>query len=413
MVNEAKRVRYCPMEITTQNLYFHEESPILSCDGMDNVIITSGYDQVIRIWEVIDTNQAYESLTYKTAADSSIKIKFATEFRGIYKPINCVRFKKQKDKYIAACGDGGKVMIYNGTNVWTIRKDDGNDAYELLWEDGMLFVGFADGSIEIYSVEEDEFKIVEDDKLKIPEKDKLKTVEDDKLKTLEKDKFKTLEDDKFKIVEEDTIDGKGRNKENMKETQNENDRTTIYDKVNIKNNVVNKKITLKSTFLCAKKIHKGTIQGMSYNKKYKLIATHSLDRTVKVHRVVNGQLVCLSIFDSEIDGSKGLFKRIFFDEDDLYVFSRGNIISVYSYPFQEIHLRMKIGPLNSPLVKIFKHETILFACTKKSLYIFENEKLIHTIDNITFKAVTDACIVNGIVFISSMDGFLVTVKFFD
>ncbi|MCA9750337.1 MAG: hypothetical protein KC414_14605 [Romboutsia sp.] len=157
-------------------------------------------------------------------------------------------------------------------------------------------------------------------------------------------------------------------------------------------------------------IHLGTIQGMSYNKIYDLIATHSLDKTVKIHLFKENKLKILNTFDNRIDNSRGLFKRILFTENTLFIFSKNNMVFGYSYPFREEHLMIKIGPLNSSIVKILKKENLLVICTKKSIYLFDDYKMICCVDNACFMAITDGFIYNNTIFVSSLDGFVASIR---
>ncbi|KAI5173312.1 hypothetical protein PAEPH01_1892 [Pancytospora epiphaga] len=100
-----------------------------------------------------------------------------------------------------------------------------------------------------------------------------------------------------------------------------------------------------------------------------------------------------------------------FNEKNLFVFGKGNMVNVYAYPFKKCHLQMKIGPLNAPVVKILEYNELTFICTKKSLYIFKKQCMLVCIDEITFMTITDACMCDGVLFISAMDGFLVSVRF--
>ena len=71
-----------PIEVTTHNLQFHETPNITSIDFYKNYIFTSGQDKAVRLWEVIltDKNKYYKLNCYKTAENSSIKLKYFCEF---------------------------------------------------------------------------------------------------------------------------------------------------------------------------------------------------------------------------------------------------------------------------------------------------------------------------------------------
>ena len=139
-----------------------------------------------------------------------------------------------------------------------------------------------------------------------------------------------------------------------------------------------------------------------------------MDKTIKVHIFNNDTLRLISVINEKIDNSRGLFKRILFEDDLLYVFTKNNTVSVYAYPFNTVHLHKKIGPLNSSVVKVLtgeiKSEPILLICTKKGAYLFNNDIFVCFVDNACFMAITDAVIYKNTVFLSSMDGFICTVR---
>lgn len=497
MDNHLKSSGCFPIEVATHSMYFHENSPVLSTDGINDIIATCGYDKVVRLWKIRNKKRVYKDNTYKIAHDSSICIDFYKEMGGFKKAINCVRFNKYQSVVndniknniindniknniiddniinesnsedtditqsntmnfnsmnsnsinfntlnsnsinsnsinsnsinsnslnsnsiipfmLAACSDDGKVIIFTENTSILIRDDDGDDAYDLCWTPHNLIVGFSSGKVEIY---------------KIPNKT-----------------------------------DKG----------------------------INEKINKNYYLVASTNAHDLTIQGISYNEKYDLFATHSLDHRIKVFSINNQKEVIGNnqkevngnnqkevignsgneVFDNNInitnitnevlnnnitintlseikegvDNSSGLFKRLFFNNNLLYTFGKKNTCLVYSYPFKEVNLQMKIGPLDSPIVKILEKvleenileenmleenmleenilekvgsnnnstntlsNKILFICTKKNVYLFKNNDMIVCIDSLTFKAVTDAFIMDNTLFVSSMDGFLATVK---
>ena len=339
---------YTPIEVTTHNLYFHEESPILSADGTGDIIATSGYDNVVRIWSVTVKPKAYSESTYRVAQNSSVSLEFMHEHAGFARPINCVKFRAAPracggggcinennensgnapagagpaadgpaDYLLAACADGGRIMAFTRGQAYTVREADGDDAYDMAWAGDQLYAGLASGKIVGYRMER---------------------------------------------AADDSACG-----------------------------------ALRFSKTVEQKIHDRHIQGVTFNAKHGLLATHSLDGSVKVHRIVGDSLELLDVFREKIDASRGLFKRLLFTEDCLFVFTKPNTLSVYSYPFSSAHLQRKIGPLNSSLVKVVGDDAgLLFACTKKSVYIFSGGDFVVCIDNLTFMAVTDAFVLNGI-----------------
>ena len=353
MENDVLTMKHAPIEVTTHNIYFHEESPILSTDGIGGIVATCGYDKVIRLWKFASQSRVYRSSTYRTAADASVSLEFHRELGGFSKPINCIRFYKYEcasiemcpiqehgvaqlsDSFLlAGCSDGGRIVVYDGEHQNVVREGDGDDAYELCWGPSLLMAGFASGRVEMYRMER-----------------------------------------------KNPVDPDGDQKESV-------------------------------TFIltASETIHSGTVQGMAFNSRYGLLATHSLDRSVRVLLAENNGLRLLSVFDKKIDNSRSLFKRLYFADNSLYVFTKPNAIQVYSYPFRAPHLQKRIGPLNSPVIKVVQNGAILFVCTKKSIYVLENDELVTCIDNATFMAMTDAFVMDDILFVSSMDGFLATVR---
>lgn len=335
-MDEGLIEQFKPIEITTHNIYFHEESPILSCDEYKGMFVTSGFDNFIRFWKPSFDNMKYRESVYRTAANSSIQIDLLREVGGFTKPINCVRFNKNlvtsienDDFMLACCTDSGKIVIITKEKTYNIRDATGDDAYELVWTTSNLIVGFASGRVESYSI-------------------------------------------------------------------------------SIKDGLVEHHLDFEA------KIHSSTIQGMGFNKKYNLLATHSLDKTVKIHRLDQKGLTLVSSINQGIDSSRGLFKRLLFDEEFLYIFSKNNSISVVCYPFTACHIYQRIGPLNSPVVKmldfIINSRKFIAVCTKKSIYVLEDSKLAFAIDNCCFMAVSDAFFFNSTIFVSSMDGFMATAR---
>lgn len=348
--------KYRPIEVTTHNIYFHEESPILSTDFHGGVMATAGYDNTIRFWTVNFKEMKYKDSVYRTAANSSVSIALFAELNGFSRPINCVRFYKGSvfssvdACVLAACSDGGKVLVFSGSRCATVRSEDGDDAYEVSWAGESLVVGFASGRIEVY---------------------------------------------KASISEDIVAEGVGRGIGTK----------SILDKAGTDREEPR---SLRFILCTDQKIHDGAIQGISIDKG--LVATHSIDRSVKIHLMSENMLILVSVLDKKIDCSRGLFKRILLVENLLYVFTKGNMVNVYAYPFREIHLHKKIGPLNSSAVKIVKNGALVAICTKKSVYVLENDNVVCCVDNSCYMAITDGFMLDGTLFLSSMDGFMATVR---
>lgn len=346
--------RYRPIEVTTHNIYFHEESPILSADCHDGIVATSGHD-AIRLWTASFKEMGYIDSVYKTAANSSVSLTLSGELRGFTKPINCVRFYKgsclwKAGHVIAACSDGGRVLVFFGSTCATVRGDDGDDAYELHWAGERLVVGFSSGRVEVY-----------------------------------------------------------RAAENPAATSGKCDGPSSPNALSTHEATGCKECIPVDFSLCIdQKIHDGAIQGISIDRD--LMATYSVDRSVKIHLILDEKLALVSVLSRRVDYSGGIFKRILLDKNLLYVFIRSNLVNVYAYPFREVHLHKRIGPLGSPVVKVIKSGAFLVLCTKKSVCILENDNTVCCIENSCYMAITDGFMLDRTLFLSSMDGFMTTVR---
>lgn len=422
--------KFKPIEVTTHNLHFHEESPILSTDFYDGIAATCGFDNSVRLWMPKLREMKYRDNVYKTSANSSICFEFSMEFNQFSRPINCIRFYKGDLKntfkfILSACCDGGKVMIMSDKGCFIVRNDTSDDAYELCWCDDKLLIGFASGKIEAY-----EIKILENAGATKKINETSTVIESTSINESRTTNETTSINQTSAVIESRSSNetrtviesGSSNDSRNIINSKTSND---LSIETNCNENIANSSIKtandvggielqLTCTLIFNQKIHSGTIQGISFNKKYKLIATHSLDKTVKVHRIDETSLTFISVFDQKIDNSRGLFKRLFFDDDTLYIFIKNSIVHCISYPFKQVHLQKKIGPLNSTPVKIlksnFKGSNLLYICTKRSVYIFEKNNLICMVDNCSFMAITDAFVSNDMLVVSSLDGFLASVR---
>ncbi|ELA42891.1 uncharacterized protein VICG_00206 [Vittaforma corneae ATCC 50505] len=354
--------KHPPIEVTTHNIYFHEDSPILSMDIHNNMLATCGFDGVVRLWRLLFKKMNYDDNVYKTAVNSTIQIEYLKDLAGFSKPINCVRFCKSNlscPYLLAACADGGRIILYTDKTEYTMQKDVENDAYDMCWSENLLFVGFGSGRIDCYKIE---------------------------------------------VMEETSIEP----------SSMMTDSTACQENAN--NAVANSmKHVIKSELVFSQNIHENTIQGISYNKKYNLLATYSVDKTLKVHMIHKNKLQLVSQLDQNLDTSRGLFKRILFEEDLLHVFTKNNTLSIFAYPFKPAHLQKRVGPLNSSIVKVvagrIRNEDALVICTKKSAYVLVHNELDCCVDNACYMAITDAIVDNNTVFLSSMDGFICTIRF--
>lgn len=347
---DPKYQKYKPIEVTTHNIYFHEDSPILSTDVYNGIVSTCGFDGVVRLWHLNFKEMNHRDNVYRTAGNSSIQIEYYRDLTGFTKPINCTRFFKDThamEFILACCSDSGKVVVFDGENEYIVRREDDDDAYELCWADDHLVVGLGSGNIEIFEM--------------------------------------TRFDNQ---------------KENELNRKNEDDQS--------------KPVNLQFKQILRKKVHESTIQGISYNHKHRLISTFSLDKTVKIHQLDNDTLDLISTLDQKIDNSRGLFKRILFEDNLLYLFNKNSTVSVVCYPFKNTHIQKKIGPLNCSVVKVLTFriddELILAICTKKSVYLIQNNELLCCVDNACYMAITDGFVFNNTIFLSSMDGFISSIR---
>ncbi|KAM0681583.1 Chromatin assembly factor 1 subunit [Glugoides intestinalis] len=345
---EENLSEYFPVEITTHNIYFHEESPILSVDTHGEILATCGYDGVIRLWKVNFKKAYAKDNSYKTATNSSIQIDYIKDLNAFSRPINCIRFCKLDTKLrfiLAACSDNGRVVVFTENRSYVVEDGSNEDAYEVCCVKNLLFIGFSSGKVACVKME---------------------------------------------IA------------------------NTIPEHPTGETSVESPE--LKFELLFKQKVHDGMIQGISFNENYDLLATVSLDKTVKVHKIKEDSLDLISTIDQDVDTSRGLFKRILFEGDFLYTFSKNKKVSIYCYPFKQLHLQRCIGPLNSAVVKILKprinndKDDVLFICTKKSVYLIRNGKVLFCADDACYMAITDAVMLGKTLFLSSMDGFISTIR---
>ncbi|KAI5148104.1 hypothetical protein ENBRE01_0118 [Enteropsectra breve] len=410
-MNDASE--FSPIEVTTHNIYFHEDSPILSADSNGSLIATSGYDKVIRLWKATTRSMHYRQNIYKTAANSSVSIEHYRDLSGFSNPINCVRFgaSKEHEFVIAGCSDGGKVMLFAPGAVHTVRGADGDDAYEVCWVGcNQLAVGFISGrievhQIEIYEIEQEDSAILNasgtnpsNEVTNIPPEENA-----NKINNI----FAEDKENKSNIPSNVEEKNASANDSNSKETSTQKE---------LKN------IKISSKLLCSQKLHGNSIQGISFNAKYNFLATHSLDKTVKIHKAAWNEnkemnMESINCFEKQIDYSRGLFKRLLFDEELLYAITKQNTLKIYAAPFTEHNMFASVGPLNASIVKILKLNSLLVICTKKAVYLIEEKKgsdkhysFVVCIDSACFLPITDAFIYDGILFVSSMDGFLTSVR---
>ncbi|KAM0687149.1 Chromatin assembly factor 1 subunit [Conglomerata obtusa] len=159
-----------PIELTTQNLYFHENASIYSIASSKNTLLTAGGDKEIRSWslEHIDSDlqplKIEENFICNEANQSSVKINYNKTFSHHSKTVNCVRFS-DCGQFFASCGDGGEVVVCKGEEKVVVKEKDGDDCYELVWMENHIVVGTATGKLLVYAMEHIELqnKIIKDD----------------------------------------------------------------------------------------------------------------------------------------------------------------------------------------------------------------------------------------------------------
>lgn len=140
-----------PIEVTTHNLYFHEEASIFSIDTFNNLIATGGGDGIVRLWQINDTEIKKEGdFVYTTALNSSIQLVYKSDLVGHTKAVNCVRFSYLG--ILASSSDTGRVLLHFNDKTHVLRGSDELDCYELTWAKDTLYVGLSNGLIEEYQV---------------------------------------------------------------------------------------------------------------------------------------------------------------------------------------------------------------------------------------------------------------------
>lgn len=360
---------YKSIEITTYDLYFHENSPVSSTDYFNNYIATSGYDDTVRIWK-IKINKMDSGNSYKTSVNSSIKIYYLEEFNGFKGIINCVRFcpleyfkkienlnndcklNNENIKYfIVGCADGGKVVINNSKKSFTIRNSDDDNAYDLCWvSENRILICFGSGNVELYEINFGENFV-------------------SKLICRQK-------------IHNCPIQGISYNK---------------------KHNV------------------------FSTHCLDKTVKVHFIEELI-LDDVISIKFKKVSEITENIDVGMSVYRRLLISDDDLFVINKNKFLTVYSSPFLGVNKIKKIGPFNSSIIKILKIDKLLIIITKMSIYGLKHEKvfdevkrhnktfedILFGVDNAAFKELTDGFVFeNGnekIIFYSSMDGFLGSIR---
>ncbi|EOB14836.1 WD repeat-containing protein [Nosema bombycis CQ1] len=356
-----------PLEVTTHNLYFHEQSSIFSVDSHLDHLATGGGDGFVRLWKVITSPTSLNSFKYCTALDSSTKIEYISDIHSHSKTVNCVRFNSKGD--LASCSDGGRVIVTYNDKTFSIRNLDGVDIYDLVWTNDFLVVGTSNGTIEMYSIK-NQFKKVLNRKIHsdIIQSQAYSPIHK-LLVTVSKDSSSCL----MEVIYDEEIQSKAQGE--AKETRGEA-----------------QEIKVKET---------------QENKPQENI------RPQENTKITTPSIKLLDRFDKFFSTTRGFYRRLSFSSDGkfLYLVScKANTLVVLSYPFRDEHVFCKIGPLDSEVVKVID-QNYFFVVTKKSVYIFSKSwELKSCVENITFKSTTDGTYCCGLLFVSSLDGFISSIK---
>ncbi|KAF9762941.1 Chromatin assembly factor 1 subunit B [Nosema granulosis] len=316
-------------EVTTHNLYFHDQSSIFSLDSFQDLLCTGGGDGVARLWKIESSESSSTGSTfleYFTALDSPIKISYLSDLHTHSRTVNCVRFSRNGD--LASCSDGGKIFVTLSGKIVSVREADGKDCYELLWIDNFLVAGLSCGTIEV---------------------------------------FKTSEQGVCK--------------------------------------------------LSSLKIHSDTVQGLTYRNTSSLLVSVGKDNllalmdfnleTGEISKISTNNLAAYNLAST----NRGFYRRISFSKDGLLqlVSCKTNLLINLSHPYRELHWLSKVGPLDSDTIRVVE-DKLTYIVTKKSVYVYEESNLKGCVENISFKSTTDATMCCGILFVSSLDGFISSLK---
>ncbi|KAG5860553.1 hypothetical protein KMI_01g01940 [Encephalitozoon hellem] len=348
--------KWYPIEVTTHNLHFHEEASIFTMHGNEKFIATGGGDRDIRLWRVEKDVSKGTDFCYTTAIDSSIKIKYHTVLSGHHRSVNCVRFNGD---VLASCSDGGEVILWEKERPYVVRRIDGDDAYELVWGCGHLFVGFSSGNILVYQV-----------------------------------------------VSNNESDATNATNEGGSNEASDSESFSGKDKQGVSARLVQKI-----------KCHEDIVQGLAFNNRFNVLTSLSKDRTGKTFLFTDKlvEIEKMEYYDNDklFSTGRGFFRRLSYSPDGklLYlVCCRSNSVVVLHYPFRMEHVYATIGPFDSEPLKVVCERDKVFVTTKKSLYMIAHNRLGFCVDNISFMTITDGHVFDGICFLSSLDGFVSSVR---
>lgn len=356
--------KYSPVEVTTHNLYFHDEASIFTMDANDNFIATGGGDKDIRLWTMDKNAPKDREFCYTTAINTSVRIKYHAVLSGHNRVVNCVRFCGD---LLASCSDGGEIIIWRDCIPSVIRRLDGDDAYELAWGDGHLFAAFSSGNITV-------FRITQGDANHAYGPGGL-----------------------YMQINPDVTDSKS--SEKLYTAENRED------------------LKISAVIVQQIKCHNDIIQGLTFNHHFNLLTSLGKDRVGKTF-VFTDKLVEVEHMehlgkDRLFTAGRGFFRRLAYSSDGSFLYlvcCNLNTVVVLHYPFRMEHVYARIGPLNSEPLKVICDGERLFIVTKKSLYLFISQEFIFCVDNASFMTITDGCVFDGVCFLSSLDGFLASLR---
>ncbi|WUR03975.1 putative chromatin assembly factor 1 subunit [Vairimorpha necatrix] len=412
-----------PIEVSTHNLYFHEEASIFSLDSFDDSVATGGGDGVVRLWKLQLDEMTHLDYKYTTALNSSIKFIYKSDIIVHNKAVNCVRFNKQG--ILASSSDSGKVIInYNKTKV--LRDSDGLDCYEIMWIDDKLLVGLSNGKIEEYYVDRED---VERSKMV-----KTYSVHGDIIQGMSyNEKYKLImtfsKDRTSKILDYELKEEK-KAKAPTKDTVGETTQKTSkkMDTVGATTQSTERKACAKKQLTKSKKTDTKNVSGQSASKEVsKSIDTNEDAAQTKTPKNVESanvtslkntklkpkKLDILETFSLNSSG-RSFFRRGSFSTSGLMAYipnSKHNSLSVLNFPFTESYWAYQMGPFNSEVIRVLDNEKYLFILCKTSLYIYKDFVLLSCIENITFKSVTDATLIGNVLLITALDGFIASFRY--
>lgn len=383
------------LEITTHNLQFHDNASIYAICYKNKKLITGGGDTDIRIWEV---TAGEHTNGIKNALTTPIRIEYVTTITEHPKIVNCVRISNCG--MLASCSDGGTVIVSflkeNECKSKTIRKMDGHDAYDLQWHSNLLSVVLSNGHIAIFKFKEGTVIKFTETKIhcdNIQGITILSSLIDKSIfvatqcfdRNVKLNLIKNVYDEE-EIAEENFcnfFDEINENESKIKNDENLKDEEVEVIKLNVRK---------KSNLLQKNEIFK---------------TCKRIDLKIETIFRINGQ-----INETQIVESQSFFRRLNFVEPFLFLSSTMSeskfSLSVLSHPYNRIYLN--VFGFDSLVLKTIKCRDFLVAATKKSIYFLKDFKCEFCVFDLCFKPITDLIYADGIVFVSSLDGFIYTIR---